>query len=116
MAYVLGSVACAAAPNGTAFTVAVAIYEFSKGYPPAIASVIASVAEKAGIVQHSAVYATVATAEGIGAIISGPVIAGAFNVGLQWGGAWYGLPFWICSLLYLVAAVIIFNVRATKVE
>ncbi|OAA72852.1 Major facilitator superfamily transporter [Akanthomyces lecanii RCEF 1005] len=108
---VLGSFLTALAPTGPAFVAAIALYECNRGYTPAVVSVIVSVAERAGIAQHSTVYACISTMSAMGSMLAGPVMASAFRVGLRWGQSWYGLPFLAAGLLQLCTLFILLYVR-----
>ncbi len=105
---VLGSFATGLAPTTPWLIFGVAVYSLSKGYGPALVSLIASVAHN----QHSGlIYVCIAMMKAIGAFVAGPSLAATFNLGLKWGGNWQGLPFFYAGGLQFVAAIIIFSVR-----
>ncbi|XWW96069.1 hypothetical protein V2A60_004039 [Cordyceps javanica] len=108
---VLGSLLTALAPTGPAFVAAIALYECNRGYMPSLVSVVVSVADRAGIVQQTTVYACVSTMAATGAMLAGPVMASAFRIGLRWGLSWYGLPFFAAGVLQLCALFILIYVR-----
>lgn len=108
---VLGSFLTALAPTGPVFVGAIALYECNRGFGPAMVSLIVSVAERAGIDQHSTIYASVSTVLSVGAIMAGPVMASAFKVGMKWGQSWYGLPFLAAGMLQLLTFLILVFVR-----
>ncbi|KAM3435657.1 hypothetical protein NHJ13734_005464, partial [Beauveria thailandica] len=101
----------ALAPIGPAFIAAITLYKCNRGYMPSMVSVIVSVAKRAGIAQQTTVYACVSTMSATGAMLAGPVVASAFQVGLQWGQSWYGLPFLAAGLLQLFTLLILIYVR-----
>lgn len=57
------------------------------------------------------VYLSVAFMRCIGQLSAGPILAAVFTVGLNWGGAWLGLPFVFAGFLQIIAAAIVFSVR-----
>lgn len=105
---VLGSLATGFAPTTPWVILGIAIYELSKGYTPALASLIASVAHNS----HSGlIYVAIAMMRAIGAFVAGPSLSATFNLGLKLGGGWLGLPFFYAASLQFVAGVIVFSVR-----
>ncbi|XWW93465.1 hypothetical protein V2A60_001398 [Cordyceps javanica] len=104
----LGSLALAVAPTGVSFLGSVCLYELSAGHVPATVSLITSVVDD----QHKGVvFGYVAVFEAIGGIISGPFLASLFNVGLDWGTNWYGLPFLFVGILQIPVLMILFATR-----
>lgn len=108
---VLGSFATALAPTGGAYVAAIAFYECNKGYMSSMASIIVSVARKAGIAQEATMFACVSLAGAVGQILAGPVMAEAFQVGLRWGREWYGLPFVAAGTLQFLTLCILVYVK-----
>ncbi|KAJ3494687.1 hypothetical protein NLG97_g3923 [Lecanicillium saksenae] len=108
---VIGSFLTALAPSGPTFVASVALYECNKGYMPSVVSLIASVAKLAGVEQQTTIYACVSTMVAFGAMLSGPVMASAFRIGLRWGESWYGLPFVAAGVLQLLTLFILLYVR-----
>lgn len=108
VAMVLGSFATGFAPTTPWLIVGVAIYSLSRGYGPALVSLIASVAHN----EHSGlIYVCIAMMKAIGAFVAGPSLAATFNLGMKWGGNWQGLPFFYAGGLQLAAVIIVFTVR-----
>lgn len=85
----------------------------SGSYTPSVISLIASVAGIRGADDEHAsmVYLSVAFMRCIGQLSAGPILAAVFTVGLNWGGAWLGLPFVFAGFLQIIAAAIVFSVR-----
>ena len=52
-------------------------------------------------------YAAMGLLEGLGSLISGPLIAATFGVGLELGGVWLGLPFLVAASLTAITAFLI---------
>jgi hypothetical protein len=108
---VIGSVLSGLAPTGTLFTIAVAIFELSKGSHPAVVSLIASLTEPE---HHSLMYVCVAIMQSVGALASPPILSAIFSLGLKWGPSWYGLSFFAAAVLQLLSMTILYATREKK--
>ncbi|KAK3187282.1 hypothetical protein K4F52_003913 [Lecanicillium sp. MT-2017a] len=113
LSLIIGSFATGLAPTRALFILAVLIYRMSGSYTPSVISLIASVAGIRGADDEHAsmVYLSVAFMRCIGQLSAGPILAAVFTVGLNWGGAWLGLPFVFAGFLQIIAAAIVFSVR-----
>lgn len=60
-------------------------------------------------------YTSIAVVETLAALVSGPVYAGLFNVGLAWGDQWVGLPFVVSGWVLVAAAVLVGAIRSSMV-
>lgn len=56
-------------------------------------------------------YSAIAVAQSVGLLVSGPLFAGLFRLGLHLGDAWMGLPFLQAALFYVVACVAVSCIR-----
>lgn len=56
-------------------------------------------------------YSAIAIAQGIGTLISGPLFANLFRLGMHLGTVWMGLPFFQASLFFAVAVAAVWHVR-----
>ncbi|KAJ5945417.1 hypothetical protein N7516_005585 [Penicillium verrucosum] len=56
-------------------------------------------------------YSAIAIAQGVGTLISGPLFANLFRLGMQLGTVWMGLPFFQASLFFAVAVAAVWHVR-----
>ena len=58
--------------------------------------------------QHhiGALYSAIALMEGLGDLISGPLLSTMLNEGLRIGGVWTGLPFIVTGIALAVVALI----------
>ena len=83
------------------------LYVFGSGYNLLLRSLLASVVEPH---HRGTLFNTIGMLESLGIVISGPLLAQAFRVGLGIGGVWIGLPFVIGSGLFLVAILILSTV------
>jgi MFS family permease len=59
-------------------------------------------------------YTATSAAQGIGVLISGPLLALIFTWGLSLGGFWIGSPYLLVSALYLVAFLAIICLRQLR--
>ena len=60
-------------------------------------------------------YTSIAFVETFSTLVSGPVWAGLFNVGLGWGDEWAGLPFVVGGWILIAAAVLVGVIRGSMV-
>ncbi|OQE40910.1 hypothetical protein PENCOP_c005G08128 [Penicillium coprophilum] len=61
---------------------------------------------------HAAtLYSAIAIAQGVGTLVSGPLFAKLFQLGMHLGPAWTGLPFLQASLFFAVAVTALWNIR-----
>jgi len=56
-------------------------------------------------------YSAIAIAQGLGILISGPLFANLFRLGMHLGKAWLGLPFLQAALFFVVAVAAVWHVR-----
>ncbi|KGO74874.1 Major facilitator superfamily domain, general substrate transporter [Penicillium italicum] len=56
-------------------------------------------------------YSAIAIAQGLGTLVSGPLFANLFRLGMHLGTAWTGLPFLQASLFFIVAVTAVWHVR-----
>lgn len=52
-------------------------------------------------------YTSIAFVEALAALVAEPVYAGLYNVGLEWGDKWAGLPFISAEVMMVAAAVLV---------
>ena len=60
-------------------------------------------------------YTIIAFVEALAALVSGPVYAGLFRVGLGWGEEWVGFPFVVAGSVLVAAAVMVGVVSGSMV-
>lgn len=65
-----------------------------------ISSLVAK--ERAGLL-----YSIISVIESIGSIAAGPLLSSLFNLGLNLGGVWIGLPFMTAAVLHVIALLVI---------
>lgn len=105
---VTASVLQGLAPTGATFVGAVAFYELSRGYLPALLSVLAALAAAE---HESMVYVCVTMMQALGMILAGPLLGQVQAVGFRMGRSWYGLPFVMCGCLQAVSMVFAYIVK-----
>lgn len=113
MTLVVGAFGVGAATTGPLFIAALSLYRAEICYTPALMAIIATMTGIDGENEKHAsfVYMCISFVTCVGTVISGPLLAEAFRLGLRWGGGWLGLPFFLCSVLQIFVAMILFVVR-----
>jgi hypothetical protein len=66
--------------------------------------------------QVGTLYSAIAISQSLGILISGPLFAYLFRIGLHFGGAWMGLPFLQAGLLYVIATIAMWCIRVPRDE
>jgi hypothetical protein len=61
-------------------------------------------------------YTIIAVFEGVGTLISTPLLAKALSTGIIWGGSWIGLPFLIVATLYALSGFITWRLPVFETE
>jgi len=56
-------------------------------------------------------YTSIAVFDTLGALVGGPSISIAFQLGIKFGGGWIGLPFLLLAVLSAAVTVVVFMVR-----
>jgi MFS family permease len=56
-------------------------------------------------------YSAIAIAQGLGTVVSGPLFANLFQLGMHLGNAWLGLPFLQAAVFFSVAVTAVWHVR-----
>lgn len=64
--------------------------------------------------QVGTLYSAIAISQSLGILISGPLFAYLFRIGLHFGGAWMGLPFLLAGLLYVIATIAVWCIRVSR--
>jgi MFS family permease len=87
------------------------VYVFGAGYNLILRSLLSELVEP----QHrGALFNGVAAMETIGVMISSPLLAVSYQVGLRWDGIWLGLPFMVGGVLFTLGLGILFAVRVSR--
>jgi len=100
---IIGGFTVALAPTSAVLFGGVAFSGLAAGYGICARSLMTS------LLSHNIamLYTTINILEVLGIFIASPLLAALFRLGLQWGGAWTGLPFLMAGLLYTGALFII---------
>ncbi|KAG0158351.1 MFS multidrug transporter, putative [Penicillium digitatum] len=56
-------------------------------------------------------YSAISIAQALGTLVSGPIFANLFRLGMHLGTAWMGLPFLQASLFFVVAVIAVWHIR-----
>lgn len=91
-----------------ALIVAVLLTSLGSAYPIALRSLAADLIDAEEVALF---YSGVTTMESVGMLISGPLFAALFELGLGLGGAWLGFPFLAAAAFVLLAFVAVSRVR-----
>ncbi|KAF7537546.1 hypothetical protein G7Z17_g12826 [Cylindrodendrum hubeiense] len=80
---------------------------------PALRSLLLAMTHNAGA---GAVLSAVEVLNALSAVVAGPVMAGAFRLGMLWGGKWLGLHWFVGMLILLPGAIIVVFMRFGDVD
>ncbi|OOG01168.1 hypothetical protein ASPCADRAFT_137477 [Aspergillus carbonarius ITEM 5010] len=87
------------------FVVGVALVALGWGYYAALRSVSSALVGQSHI---GLLNTTMALAQSVGLMVSGPLLAGLFRAGLAWDGIWMGLPWMFGVTLYVAAGLAVY--------
>lgn len=93
------------APNIAVAILGMVIFTLGNGQGPLIRSLVTSLVEQHHVARLYTVLGIVNT---LGLMIRGPLLAGMFQEGLQLGGFWIGLPFYLVSGLFACVTFLMF--------
>lgn len=108
-----GAFGIAFASNAAVLVCFIVPFSLTEGFDASIKSLLAQVA---GDGQLAVLFSVVSLLENLGIMVAGPGMAYAFRLGLQWGGAWLGLPFIVAGVIMAFAAAIVLSVRVEDME
>ncbi|KAM0405812.1 hypothetical protein FCULG_00005105 [Fusarium culmorum] len=100
------------ADNLIMFVTAIVLSAVNFCLNPALRSLLLTMAHSAGA---GAVLSAVEVLNAIAAVVSGPVMAAGFRLGMEWGGKWLGLHWFIAMLILLPGALIVVCMRFNNV-
>jgi hypothetical protein len=84
------------------------IVSLSAGFSPAVRSIASSLVNPEHI---GTLYTAMGVVLTLGIILSGPVVAISFRIGLQLGGLWSGLPYVVSTALLLMTIAALSRIR-----
>ena len=61
-------------------------------------------------------YSAIAITQSLGILVSGPLFAYFYRIGLHLGGTWMGMPFVQAGLLYMISTIAMWFVRVPETE
>lgn len=105
---VVGAFGIGLASSSPLLVIGLMIYSLGYGYGPAVRGVVVTMAEGR---QTGLLFTSMSLLECLGLLVSGPLLAATFKLGMGWGGVWIGLPFITAGLCLLCAAVIVLGIR-----
>ncbi|KAJ6782070.1 hypothetical protein PWT90_03148 [Aphanocladium album] len=108
---ILGSACLTAAGNSTLFLISLMIVQLGGGYEFSFRSMVAEMVDASHIAMLFTAYSVFMLISEVGA---GPVLASVFKKGLDIGGKWMALPFFVATLLFCVTLIITCSVRLNK--
>jgi MFS family permease len=94
-------------------SVGLGLMTLGSGYNLVVRSLLASTVEKNHV---GTMYTVIGTIETVGILVSGPLLAITFRVGMEVDGGWLGLPYIVAGLLLSLAAVTVCLVRVSRLE
>ena len=95
------------APDIAVAILGMIIYTFGNGHGSLIRSLLTSLVEK----HHFArLFTLIGIVNTVGLMIRGPLLAGLFQEGLQFGGLWVGLPFYLISGTFVCVTFLMFAI------
>lgn len=94
-------------------SIGLGLMSLGSGYNLLVRSLLASTVEKNHI---GTMYTVIGTLETVGILISGPLLAMTFRIGMEGGGGWLGLPYIVAGFLLLLAAFTVCVIRISSLE
>ncbi|KAF7594641.1 hypothetical protein BBP40_008731 [Aspergillus hancockii] len=95
------------APHPFLFSIGVFVLALGWGFYFALRSVASALVSET---QIGLLNTTIAFVQGVGGVVAGPALAGAFNYGMSLWGAWIGLPYLLGAGLILGAGFVTWGV------
>ncbi|KAM0240811.1 hypothetical protein ACHAP5_007846 [Fusarium lateritium] len=99
--------------NQVMFVTAIILSAVNFCLNPALRSLLLTMAHGVGA---GAVLSAVEVLNAIAAVVSGPVMAAGFRLGMDWGGKWLGLHWFIAMLILLPGAMIVVFMRFDNIR
>ncbi|PYH32759.1 MFS general substrate transporter [Aspergillus neoniger CBS 115656] len=90
------------ASHPAVFVVGVALVALGGGFSAALRSVGSALVGSSHV---GLLNTTITLTQGVGLMISGPLLAGLFRAGMAWEGAWMGLP-WMAGFILYAATIL----------
>lgn len=104
----LGSIGVGFSPTVTILIANLMLYTLGSGFAFLTRSLITSMVAKHNIAK---LYTAITLVEALGGMIASPMSAWLFRIGLNGGELWYGLPFFVTGLMFVVTGMIVWFMR-----
>lgn len=101
---VLGALGMGLAPTASLFIAAMIFGEMGGGMMLALRSMLTEMIDQTNVALLMTMLSVFMT---VSELISGPLLAQMFHVGMKWGGAWIGMPFFTCAVMLAVGTVMV---------
>lgn len=109
----LGAFVIGLADSPALMAVGLGAMALGSGYALLIRSLLASVVDKH---QIGTLYTMIGVLETVGVLVAGPLLAASYRTGMDWEGAWVGLPYIMAGCLFASAALTMSLVRLSRLE
>ncbi|KAH8693930.1 major facilitator superfamily domain-containing protein [Talaromyces proteolyticus] len=90
------------------------IYTCGAGFQAAMMSLLASLWKSENLGNVGSMYSVVAMIMSSGGAIAGPFLSETFTWGLELGGVWVGLPFFMSACICAIVSVVLWSFRIPK--
>ncbi|OJJ03079.1 hypothetical protein ASPVEDRAFT_42597, partial [Aspergillus versicolor CBS 583.65] len=84
------------------FSTGMTILALGSGFYAALRSLASSLVPET---QAGLLNTTIGLVQGVGGMVAGPALAGAFSYGMKLGGPWIGLPYFVAAVLFTGAGL-----------
>lgn len=99
------------APNVGFFIAATLVVSLGQGGTILVRSFITDLIDPKDVAK---LYTVIGLVDTVAVMAAGPIMAALFELGLDMGGAWVGLPFWLLGVVYVLTTVLLFVVNIRK--
>ncbi|KAE8380420.1 major facilitator superfamily domain-containing protein [Aspergillus bertholletiae] len=108
LAMFLGCLLIFAAPTLVFLSIGVVVFGLGASFPVTARTLVTSLVDEKSL---NTAYALMSVMSSIGSLVSGPLLAGVYHLGMVMGSTWLGLPFLFAAALYGLALISISAVR-----
>lgn len=106
-----GTLLMGVAPQSSAFVAAALLFSTGCGLYDCLKSYVTKSLGKEQVPQY---YLFLSVVETLGHLVGSKVWTTLFGVGLQMGGMWQGLPYWVCSINFLLIYMVLRQLRGAS--
>jgi hypothetical protein len=108
VALVIGIFGIGVAGTSVVLVMGLVVFSLGYGFGPAVRGLLVTLVENR---RTGMLFTTMSLLESVGLLVSGPLLAETFKVGMAWGGVWIGLPFMTAGCGMVCAAAIVIVIR-----